>query len=142
MSDISSSQIPRLWQQCSEGNYHEPLQFLSKQGAGAADRMAVDLLLYSEAHLLHHQNLTADIWVRLVRAKLINPAALDARLVNRMKNYAYTAQNVTSMHQYITSRWEEHWWKSLNFTQVSCLGHRIWVSSADNRVCDSPDDRV
>jgi hypothetical protein len=69
--------------------------------------MAVELLLYLEAHLFHHHHLTANIWLRLVRENLIKVKTLDYKLVGRMKNYAYTAQNVTSEYQYITNRWQE-----------------------------------
>jgi hypothetical protein len=130
----SFSTIPRLWQRCSDRNFHDTLQFLSRQTISTANDMAVDLLLYLEAHLFHHHHLTANIWLHLVRENLIKVKTLDYRLVGRMKNYAYAAQNVTCMYQYITNRWQEGWWKKLNFAQVSHLGHGIWVSLADIRV--------
>jgi hypothetical protein len=121
MSDLSSScAIRQLWQQCNDGNFHDALQFLSRQAT--SKDMAVDLLLYSEAHLFRHQNLTADIWVRLINENLIKVKALDPKMVSRMKNYTHIAHSVTNMNQYITERWEEGWWGRLNFERVSHPG--------------------
>jgi hypothetical protein len=108
--------VPQLWQQCREGKFREAIQFLSKQ---ATSKMAVDLLLYSEAHLIHHQNLTADIWVRLVNENLIKVTTLDPEIVSRMRTYVRNSRFVISMGRYITERWGEDWWRGLQFTQVS-----------------------
>lgn len=100
--------------------------------------MAVDLLLYSEAHLIHHQNLTADIWVRLVKENLIKVKALDAKMVSRMRRYARDARFVISMNQYITERWEEDWWRRLKFDDVSYSEFRLIVLlkyNSVNRIC-------
>jgi hypothetical protein len=126
MSDPSSSIIIRLWQQCHAGKVHETLQFLSCQPAGTANKLAVALLLYSEAQLLHQHHLTADIWSRLLARNLVEPSALDPGIVGRMKEYAKAAQKSSFMRQYITGRWQEDWWRELQFMQVS-RGCGIWV---------------
>jgi hypothetical protein len=119
MSDFT---IPGLWQQFSDGNFHEAIQYLSKQSISTANDMVEHLLLYSEAHLLHQQQLTADIWACLVEEKIVNIKALDSTLVRRMKNYACIAQSIPNMRQYTLGRWQEGWWDRLKFERVSHPG--------------------
>jgi hypothetical protein len=120
--DMSDSTIHSLWQQFSHGNFHEAIQFLSKQPLSTANDMVEGLLLYSEAHLLHQHHLTADIWLRLVEEKIVQIKRLDSKLVQRMKHYVHTAQSVRNMHQYILGRWQEGWWERLKYERVSHRG--------------------